>query len=92
MNVLHRWNEELGRALRVDEGFIAYGNGFDFGGGIEMGDVCLDPRVGERLVSGGGGQKLIGHSYDDAYIRVGKGREHSCVSVEKLEPVDPLSF
>lgn len=52
--------EEVGCVIGVYEDFISDGNGFDLGFGVVVGDVGLDPLVGERLVVCGGGEELVG--------------------------------
>jgi len=61
MHVLHGGDEELGGVVGVHEHFVAHSDGFDLRGGVVVGDVRFHPCVGEGLVRGGVGEKLVGH-------------------------------
>lgn len=52
MDILHGRDEELRDVIGVNEDFVTDGNGFDFRGRVELGDVGLNPLIGEGVVNG----------------------------------------
>lgn len=67
LEVVNGGDEEFGSVVWVGEDFVADGDGFDLGLRVVLGDVGLDPFVGEGGVVGGGGEELVGESDDDVY-------------------------
>lgn len=55
-------------------------------------DIGLDPIVSEGLVSGGGGEELIGKGDGDGDVGTGECFEDGGVGVVELDMVDGVGF
>nr|GMC53449.1 hypothetical protein Iba_chr01dCG6700 [Ipomoea batatas] len=69
INVFHSRDEVRGSVRRIHKHFIADGDGVDYR--LIRYDVGLDPPVGERLASRGGGELLVRKCNRSGYTRPG---------------------